>query len=205
MRSGGRRSRAAPVAPRASKPAQEDLALEELEIDLEAPAAAGSVPASPPARAVSEPHAASGSGFQPLGEELINLDEEIDLQGLDDPPEGTIDLAEDLLQELEEEPAPITADAQGPPTAGARPGALRAVPQPDAEGGEAPLELDDPIDLGEENWEGGPTGPEAGESPILDIGPISPGQDRVIEVPVSATVDGRLVRLNLRVTVRLNR
>jgi signal recognition particle receptor subunit beta len=196
---------AAPAAARASRPAQEDLALEELEIDLEAPAAAGSGPASPPSPVVSEPQAASGSGFQPLGEELINLDEEIDLQGLDDPPEGTIDLAEDLLQELEEEPEPVTAGSQEAPTAGARPVALRAVPQPDAGGDEAPLELDDPIDLGEESWEGGPAGAEASASPILDIGPISPGQDRVIEVPVSATVDGRSVRLNLRVTVRLNR
>jgi hypothetical protein len=192
---------AAAAAP-AAKISEEDLALEELEIDLEAPVSAVGTAAPSPAEGLPEPGAATGSGAPPIGEELINLEEEIDLQGLDDPAEGTINLTEDLLQELEEAPEPIAASA---PSAAGRPAALRAVPQPLAGGTENPIDLDDPIDLGVDSWKGGGADPGAEGSPVLDIGPISPGQDRVIEVPVSATVDGRTVRLNLRVTVRLNR
>ncbi len=67
-------------------------------------------------------------------------------------------------------------------------------------------DLDAPIELGEE-WP--PSGTAAAHPPagteLIDIGVLVPGQDRTVDLPVTATVNGRPVRLSLRVTVRLSR
>ncbi|MFQ5876119.1 MAG: hypothetical protein ACE5JH_00275 [Acidobacteriota bacterium] len=130
---------------------------------------------------------------------------------MDEAPEGTVDLGEDLLQELEEEP--VAAGMQ----AGPRPPGPAAAPAPgDAPGPRAvrrpapveeqPIDLDEPIDLDGDGWDAAsPAAGEPREPAVIDIGPVSPGRDGVIEVPVSATVEGRPVRLTLRVSVRVAR
>ena len=96
---------------------------------------------------------------------------------------------------------PAVARASGGAGAPSRPLApspqLRAV-SPRVEFEEA-MDLDEPIDL-DGSWE---TPAPAGSS--IDIGSIGPGQEKTIELPVTASVDGRPVRLSLKVTVRLSR
>jgi len=205
----------APAAARAaSAPAREPfleegaLDLEELQ-PLETPLPPSARRAVRPAEAPStpaRPHA--GASSVPADEEIFDLGDEIDLPGLDDPQSGTIDLGEDLLQELEDEPVLAVA-----PPAPARPPAripaperpLRAVrPQAPAEI-EEPIDLDEPLDLGAEWDDSPPSTPSPGPDAPIDIGPLAPGQEKAIDVPVTATVNGRPVRLTLKVTVRLPR
>jgi mutual gliding-motility protein MglA len=176
----------------------EDLALDGLVID----------PGSgPPAPTVASPNALPLASMAP-GEDLLDLEEEIDLAVQETPQDGTIDLGEDLLQELEEEPMQVEAapgrsrPAAARPSPPARQPPLRSVPPPpEPIEEEALLDLDAPIDLEPAGWEGG--GEAAGEP--IDIGPLAPGEERVIEVPVTATINGRSTRLVLRITVRLGR
>ncbi len=183
----GAAGRPAAAAASAPAPSPEDLALDALEIDLDA---------GPPAGAATAPKPDAAGAQQLLGEETFELEEEIDLPALDGPVDGSINLGEDLLQELEEE---IGQEAP----AGAP--ALRVVSPIEVEASEEPIELDEPIEAGPPDWAGAAGAAASGGAQVLEIGPIHPGQDRVLEVPVSATVDGRPVRLNLRVTVRLDR
>ena len=216
--------RAVPAPPRVAGPSQrptiqvrpqrapappEDLALDALEVEEEpaSPAPLSRVPRAPqaPARVAAPPAAGHG-------DDIFNLGEEIDLSGLEDPHAGTVDLGEDLLQELDED-----AVASAPPKAGARataaarppvaqPPALRAVRPRGGEGPEEALDLEEPIEL-DEAWdpEAPPVSARSGSTQPIDIGVLAPGQDRTIELPVVATVGGRPLRLKLRVTVRLSR
>jgi hypothetical protein len=63
-----------------------------------------------------------------------------------------------------------------------------------------PLDIEDPIDLGEALDE------TVGSSPAgaLQIGPIRPGEERELEVPVRIDLDGRKVLIQLRLKVRLS-
>ncbi len=191
------------VAVRPARPAppspEEDLALEALEVEEPSfePAPARlpgpSRPAPSPARATSRE-----------ADDVIDLVDEIDLPDLGEEADDSVDLGEDLLQELETEAVPVAAR-----TARRKPEAPRSAAPPSPPlravstrvGSEEPIDLDEPIDL-EESWEQ-PALADAGSA--VDIGPISPGQERTIDLPVTATVDGRPVRLSLRVTVRLSR
>ena len=157
---------------------------------------------SPPAR----PHAAPSSA--PADEEIFDLGDVIDLPGLEEPQSGTIDLGEDLLQELEEEPvrAAMPQAPARPPARAAAPGPpLRAVRAEAPAAIEEPLDLDEPLDLGEEWDEPAPSTSSPGPDAPIDIGPLAPGQEKAIDVPVTATINGRPVRLTLKVTVRLPR
>ncbi len=200
----------AATPPRPAPPAatatvqQEDLSLDALEIDLDAqptpvpaPRTTPQVP-QPTAGVAPVPAAVPGSP-QILGEELLDLEAEIDLQGLDTPPDGSIDLGEDLLQELEEEAGPPPAQ-----TTAVQP-SLQVVSPIEIEETEAPINLEEPINLGAGGWSPSVSSHSSSGIQVLDIGPLQPGQERVLEVPVSVTVNGRSVRLNLRVTVRLDR
>jgi len=189
------------AAPRQAAPPPEDLALDALQIDEETP--------SPP-RPSARPEPASGRAAPPpapsTAEEIFDLGEEIDLPGVDEAGGGSIDLGEDLLQELEEEEViPVAAPLAGPRGGNARGSSpatsppLRAVPPPVRTAVDGALDLDEPIDL-EEDWRSAPGGGGA-----IDIGVLVPGQDRTIDLPVSATVNGRPIRLTLKVTVRLSR
>jgi len=186
---------ARPAAPSAPQP-EEDLALEALEIEEPAEAAV-SVPPSRPARPAPPSSRAAASPM----DDVIDLVDEIDLPEIEEREDGSVDLGEDLLQELEAEPVPAVARASGGAGAPSRhlaPSApLRAV-APRVEF-EDPIDLDEPIDL-DGNWE---TPAPAASS--IDIGSIGPGQEKTIELPVTASVDGRPVRLSLKVTVRLSR
>src|SRR5438876_1527654 len=180
--------RAVPAPPRAAGPSQrptiqvrpqrapappEDLALDALEIEEEPapPAPLSRVPRAPqaPARVAAPPAAGHG-------DDIFNLGEEIDLSGLEDPHAGTVDLGEDLLQELDEDAA-----ASAPPKAGARataaarppvaqPPALRAVRPRGGEGPEEALDLEEPIEL-DEAWdpEAPPVSARSGSTQPIDI------------------------------------
>ncbi len=184
---GGRPARAAPSPP------EEDLALENLEI--EEPASLRPVR---PTESVRPPAARAAA---PPADDVLELVEEIDLPGLDGGDGESIDLGGDLLQELEDEPMPLAARAGGGPSARPRPGPAPLRPHGSPAGAEDPIDLDEPIDL-----EGGWEAPQASVgASTVNIGPLAPGQERTIEVPLTATVDGRPVRLSLTVTVRLPR
>ena len=198
-----------PVAPPVSRPVaaagpsraasprpEEDLVLEALEVEEPSPEAAP-VRATRPERPAPIPARATA----PPADDVIDLVDEIDLPEPGERSDDSIDLGEDLLREIEAEPVPMATRAgRGMPTP-ARPAAppLRAVAASLAP--EDPIDLDEPLDLGE-NWEQ-PASADADSS--IHIGPITPGQERTIDLPVTATVDGRPVRLSLRVTVRLSR
>ena len=148
------------------------------------------VDAPPPARAAAPP-----------ADDVIDLVDEIDLPDPGERADDSVDLGEDLLREIEAEPVPMATRAgRGMPTP-SRPAAppLRAVAASLAP--DDPIDLDEPLDL-DGNWEQSAS-VDAGSS--IDIGPITPGQERTIDLPVTATVDGRPVRLSLKVTVRLSR
>ena len=191
---------AARPAPRPAPPppseSPEDLALDGLQ---DSPSLA-----SPPPRAAAR----RGLPVSPAPmEEVFDLEEEIDLPDLTEPEgDSMIDLGEDLLQELEDESIPLAA-VPAASSPGRRPASgisLRAVPQPAAE--EDLIDLDAPLDL--EEWDAeapaAPGAAAAAQAPI-DIGALAPGEERVVEIPVTASVGGRSMRLSLRVTVRLSR
>jgi signal recognition particle receptor subunit beta len=187
----------APARPieRTTQTLQEDLALERL--DVEGPAA---IRPPAPARAGAPRLAA------PVPQEIFELEEEIDPPGSEEPRDGSVDLGGDLLKELEEEheqvSAPAGARAGAAPRTSAAP--LRQVPSPGDREAEDPIDLEAPLDL-DEDWDpSGGAGAVSVASGHIDIGPLTPGQEREIDLPVTATVDGRPVRLSLRVTVRLS-
>ncbi len=115
-----------------------------------------------------------------------------------------IDLGEDLLEELEEEPAQAAARPGGARPVISRPAAppLRAVRAQASAVSEDPVDLDDPIDL-EEPWEPPAAPPTRPGGAPAQIGSLTPGQDRTIDLPVELKIEGRAVRINVRITVRL--
>jgi hypothetical protein len=205
------RAAAPPPAARASV---EDMALDALELeepDLGPPPPVAARPARqreapatrPPVRAAAGRPAPPG----PTGDDVFDLGDELGLEndeGKAD--EGTVDLGEELLEELDEE-SPVAARAPA-----SRGPIGRAIPPPASPRGlasaprftgSAPLDLEEPIDLGE-GWDATPEPPGAQGAPI-DIGVLTPGQEKTVDLPVSASVNGRQVRLSLRVTLRLSR
>jgi hypothetical protein len=187
------------AAPRpAARPPQpepeDELALESLQTDEPAPAPPPIRPTRPvrPAAPPVAPRAVA-----PPAEDLLELVEDIDLPELTPSDGDSVDLGSDLLQELEEEPMPVAAHAGRP--APRSPSPLRVVGEPSLAG--APLDLDEPIDL-EEGWD---PAPAPADGAAIHVGALVPGQERTIDVPVQATIEGRTVRLNLKVTIRLSR
>src|SRR5882672_7794612 len=134
---------ARPPAPSPPQP-EEDLALEALEIE-EPGEAAVSAPPPRPAR----PAPPSARSAAPPPDEVIDLVDEIDLPEIEEREDGSVDLGEDLLQELEAEPLPAVARAARGAGAPSRPLApsspLRAVAS--RVEFEDPIDLDEPIDL----------------------------------------------------------
>ncbi len=180
----------------------EELALDGLEADSAPPARPAPRPAAPasPARPPARP--APLRAVPPPQDDILDLDDAIDLPTLDDPPDGTVDLGQDLLQELDEEPipAPVRPAASRPDPAPRRGGTRQAPAAIDAS-----MDLEEPLDLGEE-WDEPATTPEsAPQTQAIDLGNVALNQDRTVEVPLIASVDGRPVRLSLRLTVRLSR
>lgn len=188
-----------PAPPPAPPEPEEDLALDSLETESPVPEPAPVRP-SRPGRGAPQPVTPSRAAAPPA-DDVLDLVEEIDLPDLDGSAADSVDLGSDLLQELEAEPIPVAARAGGgrPVRTPAPVAPLRVVGGP--AGAEEPIDLDEPIDL-EEGWD--PL-PAAGDGAPVNVGALAPGQERTIDVPVTATVEGRTVRLNLRVTVRLSR
>ena len=194
--------RAAAPGPKRPAAASVDLALDALEIEDDTPIV---VPSRKPPRPESPPARAAAPASARV-EEIFDLGDEIDLPEAGDGAGDAIDLGEELLQELDEEPVAVAAPRGVERRSGpARPVSppLRAVPPRLSAEAEEPLDLDEPIELGDA-WE--PQGAEPAGSPeVLDLGVVTPGEERTLELPVTARVDGRSVRLKLRVTLRLNR
>jgi signal recognition particle receptor subunit beta len=192
-----------PPPPRVGIPvsaAAEDLALEALEIEEN--------PAPPPPAPRPAPVPARGPAPRVRAlpaEEPLDLGEPLGLRAGGEAASETYDLGEDLLQELESEtapPAPPPAPrVVAPPLRARRPAPAAAEPEESLEA----IDLDDPIDLGEDWPEGGPRSSAEAAPEAIDIGVLVPGQDRAIDLPVTAIVNGTPVRLKLRVTVRLSR
>ena len=186
------------VAPRPARPPQpepeDELALESLQTDEPASAPPPIRPPRPVRPAVPP---VAPRAVAPPEEDVLELVEDIDLPELTPSDGDSVDLGSDLLQELEEEPMPIAARAGRP--APRSPAPLRVVGEPSLADG--PLDLDEPIDLDEE-WD---PAPAPAEGAAIHVGVLVPGQERTIDVPVQATVEGRTVRLNLKVTIRLSR
>jgi hypothetical protein len=197
----GPRPVAAPPPPiPVSQPLPEDLALDALEVagTQAIPVARAAVggarreESNPASEAAARRHPVAPLRPAPVvEEEPLDLGEDLDLGSLDEPADGSVNLGEDLLVELEGEPPEPPV-----PVAPSRGGAARrpAVVE------EEPLDLDEPIDLGE-----AVAVPVVAAGGVIDLGRVAPGQERILEIPVNATIDGRPVRLNLRVTVRLSR
>ena len=128
----------------------------------------------------------------------------------------------ELVDEVEEETktAPAGGGARGPAmsprpatpaTVTMHPAAMRSSSAPGATAGHVPmasqalaaerdpLDIEDPIDLGDALDEPAASSPAG----ALAIGPIRPGEEREIEVPVRIDLDGRKVLIQLRLKVRL--
>jgi hypothetical protein len=128
----------------------------------------------------------------------------------------------ELVDEIDEETRPAQAGSGGrapvvpprtptPATVTVHPAALRSAPAAGAATGHTPmasralaterdaLDIEDPIDLGDALDEPAGT-PSTG---ALQVGPIRPGEEREIEVPVRIDLDGRKVLIHLRLKVRL--
>jgi hypothetical protein len=129
----------------------------------------------------------------------------------------------ELVDEVEEETKPAPGGSGGrspamaprpatPATVTMHPAAMRSASAPGAMPVHAPmtsqalaaernpLDIEDPIDLGDALDE--PVGSSSGDA--LQIGPIRPGEERELEVPVRIDLDGRKVLIQLRLKVRLS-
>jgi len=196
-----------PPAPRSAVAPPEDLALDALEIEEE-PATA--VPEPRRARFERAPARVSAPPPSRESEEIFDLGEEIELQEQGEAPNGSVDLGEDLLQELEEEPPPppprpAHTSGRGATPIASRTQSLRAVSHRGLADAEQTLDLDEPIDLGDEVGQALDSSSPQTDSSTIDIGVLVPGQDRAVDLPITATVNGKPLRLTLRVTVRLSR
>lgn len=188
------------AAPRPARPPQpereDELALESLQTDEPAPAPP---PIRPPRPGRAAPPPVPPRAVAPPSDDMLELVEEIDLPELTPSDSDSVDLGSDLLEELEAEPMPVAARAGAGRPAPRSPSSLRVAGEPSF--AEEPLDLDEPIDL-DEGWD---PPPAAAGGASINVGALSPGQERTIDVPVTATVEGRTVRLNLKVTIRLSR
>ena len=177
-------------------PAPEDLAIDALQSGpLPQPA-----PAAPsPAAAPTPPPTQGVVGGDDLVDDVIELLDEDALSeapGMDEP----VDLGEDLLEELENEPIPVVVHPSSTrPAATRESGAtLHAVPLAQSGAAEEPIDLDEPIDLEESLPE------ETTAAMVITVGTLSPGQVREVEVPVRVTVGGKERLLKLKIGVRLS-
>ncbi len=138
---------------------------------------------------------------------VFDLIDEVPGDEASTPDDAAIDLGEDLLHVLDAEPGPVAVhrpaaqpapaqQAPAPPQA-----SLRAVPQPSAAA--EPIDVDEPIDLGVSNAPG--EAQVSGNPQEISVGPLAPGEVQRIEVPVSVTIDGRIIVLQLNIEIRLPR
>lgn len=193
-----------PTPRRAPAPPDEGT-LDALEIAEESP-----VPTRTPEPSRIERSPARAAARTPSSEEseVFDLGESIEFQEPDTSRKGPLDLGEDLLQELEEESppaAPRPMPARGAVRAAARPPAVRATPLRGSAEIEEMIDLDEPIDLEEGLDQALGSGAAEPDTSPINLGVLVPGQDRAVDVPVTATVNGKPVRLTLKVTIRLAR
>ncbi len=74
-------------------------------------------------------------------------------------------------------------------------------PAPSARAAAQPIDLDEPIDLGEALGEAQSATVVSPQE--VSIGALAPGETRQVEVPVTVTIDGRKIVLHLKIGVRL--
>jgi signal recognition particle receptor subunit beta len=142
------------------------------------------------------------------------------------PPQGTDDVIE-LVDEVDDAPPAVAPapparprqearrapQAPAPATVTIHPAALRGAPPRPAAAARAStqspaaaldddiLDEDDPIDLDDPSVLTGDTPPVAGP---LAIGPLAPGEEQEVELPVRIDVGGRTLQIHVRLKVRLS-
>ena len=158
--------------------------------------------ASPPEDLALEALDGGEDGAQ---EEVIDLVEEVPAE---EPAEvEPITLDDEILEEIEDEPMPTPVrrpSLREPPS---RP-SLQPVPSPGPRAvtmsgslavEEDPIELDEPIDLDSPLEEDVPIAAQP-----LSAGPLRPGQERDIEVPLRVDIDGRTLTIQVKLKIRLS-
>jgi hypothetical protein len=167
-------------------------------------------PPERPSRVASPPEdlaleALDGGEGDAREEEVIDLVEEVPSE---EPAEvEPITLDDQILEEIEDEPlpAPVRRPSLREPVS--RP-SLQPLPAPGPRAvttsgslavEEDPIELDEPIDLDSPLDEDVP----AATLP-LSAGPLRPGQERDIEVPLRVDIDGRTLTIQVKLKIRLS-
>ncbi len=188
----------------------EELALDALDIEEpvfdQRPAPGGATVAIP---AVPPPSASPPESDM---DAVLDLVDEVPLEAVIAADDEAIDLGEELLPELEADPAPgvvppFAAPAPAPPAAPARTAApapqAQVRPMPQAHAAAEPIDLDEPIDLQDALDPLAP--PITAASPQeIAIGPVAPGEVRQIEVPITVNIGGKKVILQLKIGIRLS-
>jgi signal recognition particle receptor subunit beta len=201
----------AAVPPAPGQPAgPEELALNALDVEApvldQQPVPGGttvSIPAVPP-RSASPPETEMDA--------VLDLVDEVPLEEVIAADDEAIDLGEELLPELEADPAagvvhPFAAPTPRPPVSPARTAApapqVQVRPMAQAHATAEPIDLDEPIDL--QDALDPLASPITAASPQeIAIGPVAPGEVRQIEVPITVNIGGRKVILQLKIGIRLS-
>ncbi len=200
---------AAPPAP-VNPTGPEELALDALDIEEpvrdQQPAPGGATVAIP---AVPPP---SASPTETDMDAVLDLVDEVPLEEVITADDEAIDLGEELLPELEADPAPgvvhpFAAPTPTPPVAPARTAApapqAQVRPMAQAHAAAEPIDLDEPIDLQDALDPLAP--PITAASPLeIAIGPVAPGEVRQIEVPITVNIGEKKVILQLKIGIRLS-
>jgi signal recognition particle receptor subunit beta len=176
----------------------EDLALDSLENGI---GSTGPEPFTPGATVALPAMPAAPDGAAADG--VLDLVEEMPLEGGVAVDDEAIDLGNDLLTELESDPVPVVVHPSAARAARAQPAAPRQTgpPAPRARAAAQPIDLDEPIDLGEALGEARSAAVVSPQE--VSIGALAPGETRQVEVPVTVTIDGRKIVLHLKIGVRL--
>jgi mutual gliding-motility protein MglA len=196
---------AAPAAPRPAPPRHappEDRALDALE-------AAG------PAPRAARPQAAPSRPAEPAVDDVIELVDEVE-----DPMPAAVPAPLSApparpRPEARREPPVAAREATpaAPATVTLHPAALRGAPQRSAPAPRAStdspavdfeddlLDQDDPLELEDQPVGAAETAPVAGP---LALGPLTPGEEQEIDLPVRIDVGGRALQINVKLKVRLS-
>jgi len=195
---GGRDSAPPAPPPTASAPAP---------ARIDPPARHSAGPARRPAAAPPEDRAlaALDAENEVEGDEIIDLIDEVPAEEPSEP--EPLELEEEVPNEVGGQPAPLAVHPSAMRGSMARPVVspspapgprAAAAARPRAAEGEL-LDADDPIDLDEALEVEAPAA-----TPHVSVGPMRPGQERDLEVPLRIDLDGRTLQIQVRLKIRLS-